>query len=122
MADYAVLARDLGVVIIGGCCGTSPEHVRAIAQALNQTPSASIATLVEIEAKLVNLVKICLTVPTTVRVDAAAEVVGAEDDRGLSQTNACSLGVLMHTAAGFYPRVFSSDGDRDVAPLSITSL
>ena len=31
MADYAVLARDLGVVIIGGCCGTSPEHVRAIA-------------------------------------------------------------------------------------------
>jgi len=52
MADYAVLARDLGVKIIGGCCGTSPEHVRAMAQALTQTPSASPATLVEIEAKL----------------------------------------------------------------------
>ncbi len=52
MADYAVLARDLGVKIIGGCCGTSPEHVRLMAQALNQTPSASPATLVEIEAKL----------------------------------------------------------------------
>ena len=52
MADYAVLARDLGVKIIGGCCGTSPEHVRAMAQALNQTPSASPATLAEIEAKL----------------------------------------------------------------------
>ena len=52
MADYAVLARDLGVKIIGGCCGTSPEHVRAMAQALNQTPSASPATLAEIKAKL----------------------------------------------------------------------
>ena len=52
MADYAVLARDLGVKIIGGCCGTSPEHVRAMAQALNLTPSASRATLAEIEAKL----------------------------------------------------------------------
>ena len=52
MADYAVLARDLGVKIIGGCYRTSPEHVRAMAQALNQTPSASPATLVEIEAKL----------------------------------------------------------------------
>ena len=52
MADYAVLARDLGVKIIGGCCGTSPEHVWAMAQALNQTPSASPATLAEIEAKI----------------------------------------------------------------------
>ena len=52
MADYAVLARDLGVKIIGGCYGTSPEHVRAMAQALNQTPLASSATLAEIGAKL----------------------------------------------------------------------
>ena len=57
MADYAVLARDLGVKIIGGCCGTSPEHVRAMAQALNQTPFASPATLAEIEAKLGKLWK-----------------------------------------------------------------
>ena len=52
MANYAIFARDLGVKIIGGCCGTSPEHVRVMAQALNQTPSASPATLAEIEAKL----------------------------------------------------------------------
>jgi len=39
MADYAVLARDLGVKIIGGCCGTSLDHVRAMAQVLNQTSS-----------------------------------------------------------------------------------
>ena len=52
MADYALLARDLGVKIIGGFCGTSPEHVRVMAEALNQTTSASPATLAVIEAKL----------------------------------------------------------------------
>jgi 5-methyltetrahydrofolate--homocysteine methyltransferase len=31
MADYAVLARDLGVKIIGGCCGTTPIHIKAMA-------------------------------------------------------------------------------------------
>ncbi len=52
MADYAVLALDLGVKIIGGCCGTSPEHVWAMAQALNQNPPANPVALAEIEAKL----------------------------------------------------------------------
>ena len=52
MAAYAILARDSGVKIIGGCCGTSPEHVRAMAKALNQTPPKRQATLAEIEAKL----------------------------------------------------------------------
>lgn len=34
MADYARLARDMGVRIIGGCCGTSPLHLKAMADAL----------------------------------------------------------------------------------------
>ena len=38
MADYALFARDMGVRIIGGCCGTSPDHVAAMAQALTKTP------------------------------------------------------------------------------------
>ena len=52
MADYAILARDLGVKIIGGCCGTSPEHIRAMAQALKQTTPGRPATIGDIEAKL----------------------------------------------------------------------
>jgi 5-methyltetrahydrofolate--homocysteine methyltransferase len=28
MARYAVLARDAGAKIIGGCCGTQPDHLR----------------------------------------------------------------------------------------------
>lgn len=34
MAEYAVLARDSGATIIGGCCGTMPEHLRAMREAL----------------------------------------------------------------------------------------
>ena len=30
MADYAVLARDCGRAIIGGCCGTTPAHLVAM--------------------------------------------------------------------------------------------
>ncbi len=35
MADYARLALDAGARIIGGCCGTTPEHVRAMRTALD---------------------------------------------------------------------------------------
>jgi len=34
MAQYALNVRDLGVSLIGGCCGSSPEHIRAMAEAL----------------------------------------------------------------------------------------
>ncbi|MTH78832.1 betaine--homocysteine S-methyltransferase [Paracoccus aestuariivivens] len=34
MAEFAVLARDMGVRIIGGCCGTTPVHLAAMHEAL----------------------------------------------------------------------------------------
>jgi len=34
MANYACLARDSGARIIGGCCGTTPVHLRAMREAL----------------------------------------------------------------------------------------
>jgi 5-methyltetrahydrofolate--homocysteine methyltransferase len=34
MADYAVKAFQAGARIIGACCGSTPDHVRAIAKAL----------------------------------------------------------------------------------------
>ena len=39
MGEYACFARDAGIKIIGGCCGTTPEHVAAMAAALAGTPS-----------------------------------------------------------------------------------
>lgn len=41
MGKYATLAYDAGARIIGGCCGTSAEHVRAMREALDaHTPGA----------------------------------------------------------------------------------
>lgn len=34
MADYALRARDLGARLIGACCGSTPAHIRAMAEAL----------------------------------------------------------------------------------------
>lgn len=53
MADYAVLARDAGARIIGGCCGSKPEHVAAMRRALETTPPGGRRpTLEEIVEKL----------------------------------------------------------------------
>ncbi|MDA7430147.1 betaine--homocysteine S-methyltransferase [Primorskyibacter aestuariivivens] len=48
MADYAVLARDCGAKIIGGCCGTKPEHLRAMREALETRPANGTPTLEQI--------------------------------------------------------------------------
>jgi 5-methyltetrahydrofolate--homocysteine methyltransferase len=34
MAEYACRARELGARLIGGCCGSTPAHIRAMADAL----------------------------------------------------------------------------------------
>ena len=36
MAERFLKLRDVGVNIIGGCCGTGPEHIRAISTALER--------------------------------------------------------------------------------------
>jgi len=38
MGHYACFARDAGISVIGGCCGTTPAHVEAMAVALQATP------------------------------------------------------------------------------------
>jgi 5-methyltetrahydrofolate--homocysteine methyltransferase len=35
MAHYATMAMDAGARIVGGCCGTSPEHVAAMRTAID---------------------------------------------------------------------------------------
>ena len=34
MADYARRMRGLGVELVGGCCGSTPAHMAAMAAAL----------------------------------------------------------------------------------------
>ncbi len=52
MAEYAVLARDAGVRIIGGCCGTMPEHLKAMRHALETRPRGARPTVEDIQAAL----------------------------------------------------------------------
>jgi 5-methyltetrahydrofolate--homocysteine methyltransferase len=52
MADYAVLARDCGARIVGGCCGTTPAHLGAMRRALEETPPGPRPDLETIAARL----------------------------------------------------------------------
>jgi len=52
MARYACLSVDAGARIIGGCCGTTPEHLRIMRQALESHVRGSKPDLASIEARL----------------------------------------------------------------------
>lgn len=52
MAEYAVLARDAGAAIIGGCCGTMAAHLRAMREALDTRPRGERPALETIVGKL----------------------------------------------------------------------
>ena len=52
MAEYARLALDAGARIIGGCCGTTPEHLRAMRQTLETYVRGPKPSIEMIEARL----------------------------------------------------------------------
>ena len=52
MADYARLAVDAGARIVGGCCGTSFAHLKAMRDALDAHRKAQRPTVEEIVARI----------------------------------------------------------------------
>lgn len=40
MAEHALELREIGIDLIGACCGSSPEHIRAMSQALAERLNA----------------------------------------------------------------------------------
>jgi Methionine synthase I (cobalamin-dependent), methyltransferase domain len=52
MAEYARLARDAGAKIIGGCCGTSCEHLAAMRHALDDYTPRPRPTIEEIVGRI----------------------------------------------------------------------
>src|SRR3954462_3741609 len=52
MADYARIALDAGAKIIGGCCGTSPDHLAAMRRSLETYAGGERPTVEVIEARL----------------------------------------------------------------------
>ena len=80
MADYARLAVDGGAAIIGGCCGTSPDHLRAMRAAIDAHVAAAPPTteqIIECIGPLAN------TAPETA---AASSARGAESRRERRRT------------------------------------
>ena len=49
MADYVQIAMNSGAKIIGGCCGTSFDHIRAMRKAMDEHQISSPPTLEQIE-------------------------------------------------------------------------
>ena len=52
MARYARLARDAGARIVGGCCGTTPAHLAAMARSLEGYEPGPVPDDATIEAAL----------------------------------------------------------------------
>ncbi|MDE2446312.1 MAG: betaine--homocysteine S-methyltransferase [Alphaproteobacteria bacterium] len=52
MADYARIALDAGARIIGGCCGTSPEHLASMRKALEGHSKGTKPSIEMVENKL----------------------------------------------------------------------
>ncbi len=52
MADYARIALDAGAKIIGGCCGTSPEHLASMRKALEGHTKGARPSIELVEEKL----------------------------------------------------------------------
>ena len=67
MADYVRMARDAGARIIGGCCGTTPEHLQAMRAALESHTPGPPPGIDEIAAKLGQVSRLARGI------DAAAE-------------------------------------------------
>jgi len=57
--DYALSFRDAGASVVGGCCGTTPQHIAAMRKALDESPP--------IEPSHITML------PTDEEVEAAAE-------------------------------------------------
>lgn len=43
MAEYAISMRNIGVDVIGGCCGSTPEHIQAMRTALDSVNGTEIS-------------------------------------------------------------------------------
>ncbi len=52
MADYARMARDAGARIIGACCGSTPDHLLAMVDALAGYAPGEVPDIARIEAAL----------------------------------------------------------------------
>jgi len=85
MADYARIVRDAGAKIVGGCCGTSPEHLKSIRAALNEHQPGAKPNAAEIIARLGAVTEGAAALLAGGDISAAAPKRGRRRDRGASE-------------------------------------
>jgi 5-methyltetrahydrofolate--homocysteine methyltransferase len=67
MHSYAAMAADAGARIVGGCCGTSPEHLVAMRASLDNRVPAGSPSVAEIVARIGPLTNTVPTIQTSTR-------------------------------------------------------
>jgi len=101
--NYALAFRHAGVCMVGGCCGTTPEHITAMREALESTPPEDYANDVHVGAVKSHRIEIEQTEPSQLAQKIASEkfVISVEMDppRGLS-THKMHAGASLLADAG----------------------
>jgi 5-methyltetrahydrofolate--homocysteine methyltransferase len=85
MADYARIVRDAGARIVGGCCGTSPEHLKSIRRALNEHQPGAKPSAAEIVSRLGPVTEGAAALLAGGDISAAAPKRGRRRERGASE-------------------------------------
>ncbi|MEA2527681.1 MAG: methionine synthase / methylenetetrahydrofolate reductase [Thermomicrobiales bacterium] len=73
-ADFARQAAAIGVKLIGGCCGTTPEHIRAMRSALDQKEPTATAPPVSVRRRAAEIRLQGLAVPDLVATEGPTEL------------------------------------------------
>ncbi|MEA2531543.1 MAG: methionine synthase / methylenetetrahydrofolate reductase, partial [Thermomicrobiales bacterium] len=73
-ADFARQAAAIGVKLIGGCCGTTPEHIRAMRSALDQKAPAAPAPPVSVRRRAAEIRLQGTAVPDLVATEGPTEL------------------------------------------------
>ncbi len=85
MADYARIVRDAGARIVGGCCGTSPDHLKSIRNALHAHQPGAKPSAAEIVSRLGPVSEGAAALLAGGDISAAAPKRGRRRDRGASE-------------------------------------
>jgi methionine synthase / methylenetetrahydrofolate reductase(NADPH) len=101
--DYAVTYRQAGASIIGGCCGTTPEHIAFMSSALEKLPIIERSTAAKVSIKMIEKEEVVREAPTffAQKLTAGKFVTAVEMDppRGLS-THKLLAGASLLAEAG----------------------
>jgi methionine synthase / methylenetetrahydrofolate reductase (NADH) len=100
--DYALSFREAGASVVGGCCGTTPQHIASMRKALDSTPVPDLSRLQVSEAPEVSEAEGETEPPTQLAQKLAAGkfVLAVEMDppRGLSTHKLIAGASLLHDA------------------------